>query len=180
MNFTFFESLSLEGARDHLRGFLDTESAAIEGMRAAAEQAGVAMDDSIASVPHVLKWILKDVRIVRVSVPASEPDWVRQAHADGLIDFDDGSKYLILRAAYYLGQCFVGTCPSLHWTIGNPDYIEKNMPVVAGFESGTEMAPMMVVQNLFARILGDNAPITDIDRAVAAWGNDIPGRHRDT
>ncbi|MFC1597667.1 hypothetical protein ACFL5Q_07005 [Planctomycetota bacterium] len=176
MNFAFFESLSVEDARDYLSGFLETESAAIGEMRDAAEQACVAMDHSIASVPHVLKWILKDVQIVRISVPASEPDWVQQAHADGLIDFEEGSKYLILRAAYYMGECFVRACPSLHWTIGDPEYIEKNMPVVAGFRSGTEMAPMMIVGNLFARILGDDAPITDIDRAVATWGNDIPSR----
>ncbi len=41
------------------------------------------------------------------------------------------------------------------------------------------MAPMMVVANLFARILGDGAPVTEIDRAIAAWtGNVAQQGHR--
>lgn len=56
---------------------------------------------------------------------------------------------------------------------GDPEYVEKNMPVVAGFLSGDEMAPMMVVANLFARILGDGAPVTEIGSAIAAWIGDV-------
>ncbi len=134
------------------------------------------MDYSIASVPDALKWILKDVRIVRVPVPPSEPDWIRQAHKDGLVEFDEASKYPVLRAAYYLGESFVRAYPALYWTIGDPGYLQKNMPVVARFESGKEMAPIMIVENLSCRIFGRGAPVTDIDRAVGAWAKNAFSR----
>ena len=141
MNFEFFESLTLEQARDHLREFIGTESAAWEGMRSAAQHAGVTMDYSVVSLSPFLKWIVQQVQVVRIPVPASEPKWIREAHKDGLIDFEQESKSLILRAAYYLGETFVRSHPSLGWTTGNPEYLEKNMPVVAGFRSGLEMSP---------------------------------------
>jgi hypothetical protein len=172
MNFALFEALSPQEASEHLQGFLETEGAAVELLRASIEPSGVVMDFSVASLPSVLRWILGNIRIVRIPVPATEPEWIREAHKDGLIDFDEESKYWILRAAYYLGESFVRGYPSLRWTTGNPEYIEKNLPVVAGFHSGTEMAPMMIVENLFGRILGDAVPTTDIDTAIRAWAND--------
>lgn len=172
MNFELFETMSPQEAREHLQGFLETESAAVESLRAGAEQSGVEMNFSIDSLPSVLRWIIGKVQIVRVPVPESEPEWVRSFHKDGLIDFDEESKYWILRAAYYLGECFVRNYPSLQWTTGDPEYIEKNMPVVAGFRNGDEMAPMMIVENLFLRILGDSAPITSIDTAIETWMKD--------
>jgi hypothetical protein len=172
MNFALFDAMSPEEAREHLQGFLATESVATEALTAGAKQGGVLADFSVGSLPSVLRWIMGNVRIVRVPVPATEPEWIRDWHKDGLIDFDEESKYWMLRAAYYLGECFVRSYPSLRWGIGDPEYIEKNMPVVAGFLSGTEMAPMMIVENLFSRILGDGAPATDIDTAIRAWATD--------
>jgi hypothetical protein len=174
MNFALFDSMSLDEARDHLNGFLESERLALESMRPAAEEAGVVMDYSLSSLPHVLKWILKRVRFVRVPLPASEPEWIRQAHPEGIIEFNEESKYLILRCAYYMGECFVRSHPALRWATGDPEYIEKNMPVVAGFTSDKEMATMMIVKNVFTRILGYNAPITDIDRALNTWTGYLP------
>lgn len=174
MNFPFFESLSPEEAREHLQGFLATERVAIKTMETAAEQAGLRMDYSIASVPTILKWIMSQLEIKRVSVPASEPEWIREWHKDGLIDFPEESKYLILRAAYYLGESFVRAHHRLVWTLGNPEYIQKNMPVVAGFRSEKEMAPMMVCKNIFSRIRGDSAPESDIDVMIQSWVDFIP------
>lgn len=172
MKFPLFEAMTPQEAREYLRGFLETESVALEAQRAGAEQSGVSMDFTVASLPSILRWIMGKVRIMRVPVPASEPDWIQEWHKSGLIDFDEESKYWILRGAYYLGECFVRSYPSLRWGTGDPQYIEKNMPVVIGFRSGTEMAPMMIVENLFSRILGRNGSATDIDRAVTAWVTD--------
>lgn len=169
MNFQLFESMSLSEAQEHLQYFLDTESAAIEAMRLEIEEAGFALDYSIASLAPILKWILKRIKIVRAPVPDTEPDWIRQAHGKGFIDFPEKSKYFILRAAYYLGESFVRTYASLRWATGNPEYVEKNMPVVAGFRFGKELAPMMVVKNVYSRILGDGAPDTHIDTMLETW-----------
>jgi hypothetical protein len=173
MNFALFEAMDQQEAHEHLRGFLETERAAVDSLRGDAERRGVPLDFSIASLPSILRWFLGRVRIVRVPVPTTEPEWIRDWHKDGLIDFDKESKYWILRAAYYLGECFVHSCSSLRWATGDPEYVEKNMPVVAGFRSGKEMAPMVVVENLFSRILGDGAPSDDIDTAISAWARDV-------
>lgn len=174
MNFPLFESMSPQEAREHLQAFLDTERVAMNVMTSGAEDAGIVMNYRLDSLTSVLKWILRSVQVVRVPVPAREPDWVREFHKEGLIEFPDGSKYLILRAAYYLGECFVRANGGLSWTVGNPDTIEKNMPVVAGFQSGVAMAPMMVCENAFGAIVGDGEPPSIIDTMVQTWIGLIP------
>src|SRR5258708_5397022 len=89
MNFELFDAMTPEEAREHLQGFLNTERVAMDVMVPAAQQAGVRMDHSIHSLPSVLKWILTEIQIVRVPVPATEPEWIRDFHKDGLIDFPD-------------------------------------------------------------------------------------------
>jgi hypothetical protein len=169
MDYQFFQSLSLKDATEYLRRFIDFESRAMEEVTKEAHNAGLKLDYSVRGLPTILKWIMHRIHISRLPVPLSEPEWIRQSHKDGIIEFDEASKILILRAAYYLGECFVRTFPSLRWTTGNPEYMEKNLPAVAGFRAGNEMAPMMVVESLFGRILGDDGPETDIDRAVDTW-----------
>jgi hypothetical protein len=174
MNFGLFDSMTLDEAREHLQGFLDTERIAIDGMIPVAQKSDVRLDYSIDSLSCVLKWILTGIQIVRVPISATEPEWVRDFHKDGLIDFPDESKFLILRAAYYLGECFVRASPALAWTIGDQDYVEKNMPVVAGFRSGMEMAPMMVCANVFGRIVGRGAPESHVDIMIHKWIEFMP------
>jgi hypothetical protein len=60
------------------------------------------------------------------------------------------------------------------WAVGDPEYIEKNMPVVAGFRGGMELAPMMVCENSFAAILGDGEPESVVDVMVQSWINSMP------
>ena len=60
-------------------------------------------------------------------------------HKQGLTEFAEELKVLILRAAYYLGESFHRRASALSWTIGNAELIEKNIPVISGFRSGTEM-----------------------------------------
>ncbi len=112
--------------------------------------------------------------MVRVPVPDTEPKWVRDFHKQGLTEFAEESKVLILRAAYYLGESFTRASGALSWTIGNAELIEKNIPVISGFRSGTEMAPMMVCENVFGRILSGGVPESDVDRMVEAWARQVP------
>lgn len=169
MNFSLFETVNPAEAHEHLKGFLDTERVAMNAMIAAAKHAGVKMDYSLGTLPSVLKWIMSAVTVTRVPVSDTEPKWIREFHKDGLIEFPEQSKYLILRAAYYLGECFVRASAALSWTVGDPEYIEKNMPVVAGFRGRMELAPMMVCENTFAAILGDGEPESVIDVMVRSW-----------
>lgn len=174
MDYKFFDSLSPENARTFLSRFLESERTAIEEMEVGAAAVNLTLDYSTCSLPDVLRWLMTLVRLKTLPVPATEPRWIQQAHKDGLVDFDDDSKTIVLRAAYYLGECFVRANSRLSWKTGDVEYIEKNMPVVAGFRSGSEMAPMMIVENVFLRILGKNAELSDIERAVNTWTNDMP------
>lgn len=169
MNFELFEAMSPTDAQEHLQDFLATESAAIEAMRPTIEEAGHTMDYSISSLAPILEWIFNRVQVRRVPVPHTEANWVRQAHEGGLIEFPEDSIYLILRAAYYLGESFVRTYPSLRWGTGNPGYMEKNMPVVIGFISGKELAPVMVINNVFKRVLRGQGTISHIGRVISTW-----------
>jgi hypothetical protein len=169
MNFDAFHSMTVNEAREYLAGFLATERGAISIIEPAAHGAGVEMNYTLQSLPSVLKWILSGVTVFRVPVPETEPKWIRDYHKDGLVEFAEPSKYLILRGAYYLGECFVRYHPARSWSIGDSEYMEKNMPVVAGFRSRMELPPILVCESIFSRILGTNAPESHIDVMVNSW-----------
>jgi hypothetical protein len=50
------------------------------------------------------------------------------------------------------------------------------MPVVAGFGSEIELAPMLVVENLFLRVLSGPGTLDAFDVAVQAWTSFAGGR----
>jgi hypothetical protein len=174
MNFSFFGSLSIDEARDHLDGFIKTETLAIEAMGMAAIRADVVMDFSIASLPAFFRWILANLEVIRNPVPGTEPDWIREFHKDGLIEFTEEANYLILRTAYYLGECFVRTNAGLSWGVGSIDSVEKNMSVVTGFRFAMQMAPMMICENVFGRILGDGKSEATIETMISSWISFMP------
>jgi hypothetical protein len=174
MNFAIFESMSQEEAAEHLAAFVGSERCALRAMEGAAAQAGAPLNYALASPPAVLKWFLSNVEAIRVPVPESEPPWVREFHKDGFVDFPEQSKYMILRAGYYLGECFVRAEARLSWGTGDRESVERNMPVVSGFRGGSEMAPVMVCENVFARILDRRGSESDIDRMVGAWRGLMP------
>ena len=168
MDYAFFESLTMAEATSYLQRFLAVEKEALEEMKPVAAREGVVLDYSLQSLAHVLKWMVKRVRIRRIPVPEDEPQWIRQAHSEGIMEFDDDSKTVVIRAAYYLGECF-SRLSGMRWTTGNVEYIHKNMPVVAGFQGDDELPPLVVVDNMFARIVGDWASPTRIDSTIQVW-----------
>jgi hypothetical protein len=62
----------------------------------------------------------------------------------------------------------------LHWSIGNPEFVKKNMPVVTGFKSEVELAPIMVVENIYSRILRGAASAEAIDVMRDHWQSMAP------
>ena len=168
MDYAFFESFTPDQATEFLNHFLAMERQALEELVATAERDGIHLDYSLASLPDVLKWMMRQVSFRWASLPPEEPEWIRKAHPHGVLEFDDASKAMISRAACYLGECFA-RLPGMRWTTGNLEYMEKNMPVVAGLRQGDELPPLEVVENLYSRIAGGDGPITDIDRAINAW-----------
>jgi hypothetical protein len=173
VDYEFFHSLTAEAAQTYLDRFLEVEREAVNGLVPVAAKEGCNMDYSLQTLGDFLKWMVKKVRVDRVPVPDEVPSWIRQAHPDGLTEFDEDSKTIILRAGYYLGECFA-RLPGLRWATGDPEYMEKHMPVVAGFRHGLELPPLVVVKNMFARIVGSGCPITEIDSTIEIWARDCP------
>lgn len=173
MDYQFFEALTPEQAQVFLDEFRESQRQALEQLRPIAASEGIDLDFSLSSLANVLKWMIKDVRVHRVPVPEEEPWWIRQAHADGLTEFDDDSKTVILRAAYYLGESFA-RLPGLRWATGNEEFLHQRMPVISGFRFEKELPPLVVVRNMFARILADDAPETRIDKTINVWRGFCP------
>jgi hypothetical protein len=177
MDFAFFESLTPEEAQAFLENYLKVEENAVKELLIAVKSEGICADFTIPSVSPVLKWILDKIKTIPQQADETLPKWIREcdSYIRGLIDFDEPSKILVLRASYYLGESFVRYADVLTWATGDRETAEQNMPVVTGFQHGIEMAPMLIVENLSLRILADGAPYEDIDRAIKGWLSDVPG-----
>lgn len=178
MNFAFFETLTSVEAQTFLENYLKVEEQAANELLITAKNEEICADFTIPSVPVVLKWLLEKINTIPQQANGTLPKWIREcdSYIRGLIDFDEPSKILVLRASYYLGESFARSTEALTWTTGDRETAEQNMPVVTGFRHGIEMAPMLVVENLFLRILGHGAPYEDIDRAIEAWLLQVPDR----
>ena len=168
MDYDFFDSLTPEQAQAYLNRFVEVERQALKELQADAAKGKICLDYSLSSLPSVLKWMVKQVRMIRTPVPEDLPQWIRQAHRKGLAEFDDDSKTIVLRAAYYLGECFA-RLPGMRWSTGNVEYLEKNMPVIAGFSHDQELPPLIVARNQFARIVRGGKPDSEIDSMIEVW-----------
>jgi hypothetical protein len=174
MDFALIESMTPNEANAILHGFLESEKPAIEAMRVHSCNTDTCLNYRLDTLTESLKWFLRQVKVKNVPVPSTEPSWIQHAHKNGLYEFDEVSKTNVLHAAFYLGESFVQANEKLKWAIGNPEMIQKNMPVVTGFQRGHELAPLMVVENVFLRILGDRVPLTHLDKMVEVWHSRLP------
>ncbi len=168
---SFFESLTPQEADTYLRRFLETERSAVQEMISDAKKSGVSADFLIESVVPFLSWVLGKLKTTPRSPDLSLPEWIRRStsYQSNLFDFDESSKVLILRSAYYLGESLVRSFPTLSWATGNPDTAVKNMPVVTGFRYQMELAPMLVLENVFGRILSGSKSSADLQEMVSTW-----------
>jgi hypothetical protein len=171
MDFKFFDSLSQDNASEFLVAFLRVEKAATSIMAEVAKQEGINADFTLDSLPSVVLWAIRHVEIVKRPSNASLPVWITatDGYQRGLFEFSDQSKPLILRVAYYFGECFVRRFERLRWSIGDRDTALQNMPVVTGFGRQIELAPILVTENLFRRTFAGGEPNDAIRRAVNHW-----------
>lgn len=176
MNFRFFASLTRAEAQQFLVDFLSTETKALRPFLWRASQDGIHCDFTFTSIGQLLGWAFTQVVTVRREPDDLLPAWITEtsSYNRSLFDVAEESKPLLLRGSYYLGQTFVVQCPRLRWAVGDRSTTEQNMPVIAGFLSGSELAPLLVTENLFLRFRADGQPPTIIDDAVACWRQDLP------
>lgn len=176
MNFEFFEALSPNEASKFLQNFLEVESRmAIEFVESQWDQ-NVGAPYSIESVGGVLWSLVDQVRMIEAKPHEELPSWIQgcSSYARGLVEFDSPSKIFVLRGAHYIGETFVRSYSALSWAVGNIETAEQNMPVVTGFSSGLEMAPILIIENLFMRVVVDDAGPEVINAAVSFWCSKVP------
>src|SRR5262249_38478833 len=101
-----FYSLDPNEARSLLEGFLETEARAIEQMRIEARRDGLESDFSVESLPPLMRWALRRLKTVPQLPDPSLPTWITKTedYQCGLFDFDEPSKNVVLRIAYYMGE----------------------------------------------------------------------------
>jgi hypothetical protein len=171
MKFDFFEKLSSEEAQQFLERFRTVEAERMPALIRQCADQNLACDYSLESVAPLLRWLAQRLTVISSTADTQLPEWIRstETYTKNLFEFDAPSKILILRAAYYLGESFVESAHGLHWSCGNRETALANMPVVVGFRGGLEMAPLLVVENLFGRVVSNSSKLPDIDRAVDYW-----------
>ena len=171
MRFDFFESLSPEEAKTFFDRFLEVESARVHEVLKQCSSEGVPANFGIDSVAPFMRWVAARLKTVPTAPDTQLPTWIREtdSYAKNLFEFDEVSKILTLRAAYFLGESFVRSFRNLHWTIGNSETAEANMPVIGGFQAGLELAPILITENLLRRVIAEPSKESDIDKAVDYW-----------
>ena len=175
MDFEFFAGLSEIEARQFLDHFLTVESKQIQSILGRCASEGVRCDYSVESIAPLLQCVLTQISVLPKEGDDQVPDWIRttETYVKNLFEFDNASKHLILGAAFYVGQSLVQTGGNLHWSVGATGTAEEHMPVVTGFRNRIELAPLLVVENLFGRVITDPTKLNDISTAIDYWSKNI-------
>jgi len=90
-------------------------------------------------------------------------------YARNLFDLDEGSKVLVLRGAFYLGETFRVSHPGLSWAVGGTETAPQGQPVVTGFKFSMEMPVLLMSENLFARTLAGEPAGPVVSAVIVAW-----------
>lgn len=175
MDFEFFEKLTKSEAVRFLEEFLAFGENVHREMASAADLDGVRADFSISSIAPTLLWLLSKCKIKPEPEDLNVPEWIRRTeiYANSCFYFAAPSKPLILYGGFYMGQAMVLRREGLRWSTGNPLIAEKNMPVVCGLRV-SDMAPILVVENLFSRIIREPNKANDIEAAIDSWLSRAP------
>jgi hypothetical protein len=176
MNFAFFENLTVQEAREYLDRFRALGNDVLPDLISAAEVDGVVADLSVASIEGVVGWVARQAVTFPLAPAPALPEWIRASdtYEANLFDFDEPSKVLILRLAFYLGESFARTYPQLSWGVGRKDTAPQGQPVITRFLHGMEMPVLLVAENLVARAASGESPAGDAARAVSVWESKVP------
>jgi len=171
MNFEFFENLSIEEANSFLQNFLIEEERELFSMKGDLAEADISLEFDLKCALALLHWTLNSLITLPEKEDDSLPSWIKSSssYKNGLFQFDEPSKLLILRSAYYMGECFVRSNSKLRWGVGDVTSAVKHMPVVTGFNNSMEMSPIMILENVFSRILANESTDEAIEKMLDTW-----------
>jgi len=169
MRYDLFEAMSIEEASNVLDEFAHRGPEILKAERIQYDTV------SLSELPEELLKIGLRLTTVPVAADPSVPEFVRNTddYKEGLFEFTEDSKRLIVGAAYMLGNCFVREFTKLAWGTGNPEYATGRMPVITGFTSDEELAPLLVANNLFRRLVKNRSLTKIFETCVERWSASV-------
>jgi len=165
MRYDLFEAMSIDVASKVLEEFVHRGPEILK-------PAQIKYDNvSLSELPEELLKIGLRLTTIPVDSDPSVPEFVRSTddYKEGLFEFTEDSKRLIIGAAYMMGNCFVREFSKLAWGTGNPEYATGRMPVITGFATGEELAPLLVANNLFRRLVKNRSLTKIFETCVERW-----------
>jgi len=170
MSFSRFKNMTLDEASEILKEFREN------GHRYLPEfVADFDLDFSLARLPAFMEWIALRLNTIAIKENPAVPQFIRESRSYkfGLYEFTLKSNGLIIGSAYYLGECFIRSYPSLKWSIGNPEFALRMMPVVTGFGHQKELAVLVVTENLLRRRIENPEKSCVFENAIQVWMNSV-------
>jgi hypothetical protein len=169
MRFDLFENMSVDDASNVLDEFMNRGPEILKSEQIEYDAV------SLSGLPEKLLEIGLRLTTVPVAADPSIPEFIRNTddYKEGLFEFTEDSKRLIIGAAYMLGNCFVREFTKLAWGTGNPEYATGRMPVITGFASGEELAPLLVANNLFRRLVKNQSLTKIFETCIERWSASV-------
>lgn len=165
LDYRFFEQLTFAEAEAYLATFREEERKRIPPVwwdRLIA--AGVA-----AIGPYFAEFVPK-ISVVEVAPPNDLPEYIVESMErdhGGFRDFaTEADRLAVLAAAFYFGEAFQRSFPSLSWAVGRAERAEEKQPVVAGFSTDADLPALSVAENLILEYERDPSRVTT---AVDSW-----------
>lgn len=179
MDFEVFENFTDDEALRYVSGFLQVGRDRLPAFCELVSRDGLRADLSIGSIAGIAAWVSR--RVVTLPLPPDPdlPHWIRDSeeYLNDNFDFDEASKSLILRLAFYYGESFVRTYEDrLSWAVGDRDTAPQGQPVVTGFMHGLQLPVLMVAENVVARLITEGEGARVPAMTVAKWASDVPPR----
>jgi hypothetical protein len=121
-------------------------------------------------------WVSDHVKTIKPDRDEDVPAWIKEwdEYEANNFDFDDESRILLVRLAYYLGESFVREFEVLSWAVGAWDSAAAGQPVVSGFNHEIEMAVLMVAENFVRTILTGEGTEVRLNDSIAGWIELLP------
>lgn len=145
--------------------FLTMEKVALDIIAEDMHADGIIPDYSLLSIPHVLKWILGRIELLNKSnLSLENAEYI--SHINGQIDD------MVLHAAYYLGESYVKTVPSLSWDIDKNSFKKGAVfPSVTGFKYDFRMYPLDEINEIRKKISERRNKTLEraIDEVILQW-----------
>jgi hypothetical protein len=165
LDYRFFEQLTATEAEAYLATFLEEER-----KRISPRWWDRLMADGVGAIePYFAEFVAK-VSLVQAAPPDDLPEYIVEAmerEHGGFPDFaTDADRNAALAAAFYFGEAFRRSFPSLSWTVGRADRAEQGQPVLTGFKTDADLPVLVVTENL---ALGYEPDPDAVATAIASW-----------